>query len=176
MKWKRIFLILVIMLIIPFVLSSFFHLEFKETGSIFSDEKEMTKEVIQLTESNIVDFMSDLPLQSNLSKVGWDHSTLSIDLNISGQIKDPNLVYRDLYTILQLGFEDTSNVKLILIRVFEYNQFDGSHKKLLMTIDASAGRWSEEMDQIENSYEELLSTFFKLKTTDYWEQWMNDIL
>ncbi|NDI34348.1 hypothetical protein [Chengkuizengella sediminis] len=175
MKWNRIFLISMIMLITPFVLSTFFHLEFNETVSKFSDKKEVINEVVQLSESNIVDFMSDLPIQNNLSKVGWDHSTLSIDLNISGQVKDPNLVYRDLYTIIQLGFEETSNVKLILIRVFDYEQLNGGHQKLLMTIDANAGRWSKEMDQIESSYKELLTAFFKLKTTDYWEQWINGI-
>ncbi|MFS1512340.1 hypothetical protein VQL36_07900 [Chengkuizengella sp. SCS-71B] len=175
MKWNRIFLISIMMLIIPFILSKFFQLEFKETGPKISDKKELIKEVVQLKENNIVDFMSNLPIQNNLSKVGWDHSTLSIDLIISGQIKDSNLVYRDLYTIIRSGFEDTSNVKLILIRVFDYNQLSGGHQKLLMTIDASAGRWSKDMDQIENSYEELLTSFFKLKTTDYWDQWINDI-
>ncbi|MDP5273794.1 hypothetical protein [Chengkuizengella axinellae] len=176
---KRIFLISLLMILIPIAMSSFFQLEFKKNEFEMNDNKETGNAVWQLSDGNLVDFMIDLPIQNKLSKVGWDHSTLSIDLNISETLNKPNTVYQDLYSIVHSGLKETKNVKLVLIRVFDQDHLGSGNQKLLMTVDANDSQWSEEMEHLINnreiSKEELLSIFFKLKTTDYWEEWMEEI-
>ncbi|KXG43639.1 hypothetical protein [Tepidibacillus decaturensis] len=81
---------------------------------VFKIQKNMV-----LSNDNLVDFISSIPLHLPIKKVIWDHNTLSVDLTLtSDEVLDTEVVYLDLFTLIQKGFVEKNNVNEIFIRVF----------------------------------------------------------
>lgn len=129
----------------------------------------VTKPVI-FDDSNLVDYLSELSMHGELSKVSWSYSVLSIDLEYPRQLSIPEL-YRDLISLTHFGFDDTSNVKHMLVRVVRSNG-KATDEELLVSITANREEW-EQMKQDYNgneSWEMLFDTYFTMKYTEAWEQ------
>ena len=72
-----------------------------------------------ISENNIVDFIASFSTKMKIKRVTWQHDALSIDLLLSKDSQvDTEIIYQELYQIIQKGFVQTDNVKEMLIRVF----------------------------------------------------------
>ncbi|WP_339062708.1 hypothetical protein [Tepidibacillus marianensis] len=81
---------------------------------VFKNQKQFN-----LSEKNIVDFISSSSVQLLIKKVTWKQDTLSIDFLIDKNHRmETDDMYRDLYTMTKRGFLQSKNADKILFRVF----------------------------------------------------------
>lgn len=121
-------------------------------------------------DTNMVDYLSELSMQGELRKVSWSYSVLSIDMEYPQQLSTSDL-YRDLISLTHFGFDDTSNVKHMLVRVV-HSTGKTEKKELLLALNAKREEW-EQMKQDYNgneSWEVLFDTYFTMKYTEAWKQ------
>ncbi|MCD9021205.1 hypothetical protein [Cohnella silvisoli] len=89
-----------------------------------------------LTDDNLVDALSKLPLQDQLTKVGWDHAILTIDL--LGTV--PDEVWEDMGQLIIFSYAEMHNVRQLLIRVFKDK---GEQRTLLMAAETRKNEWTD---------------------------------
>jgi hypothetical protein len=89
-----------------------------------------------LTDDNLVDALSRLPLQDQLMKVGWDHAILSIDL--LGTVPDD--VWEDMGRLIELSYGEVHNVRQVLIRVYKDK---GEGRTLLLAAETRRSDWTD---------------------------------
>ncbi|KIL41544.1 hypothetical protein SD70_06675 [Gordoniibacillus kamchatkensis] len=141
----------------------------KETSSAFGSAGGR-----QLTESNVVDVLVQVPLQLRIRKVELTSSTLSVDLNLP-RSADEEVVIRDLYTIAQRLFASTSNVGEVFVRVMDYSATSrSSGGKLLLALDAVRERGKDMAAPGEHEsvavLEQYLRQHFQMTYTDKWRE------
>jgi hypothetical protein len=90
----------------------------------------------QLSENNIVDYISRLPLQLKIVKVSWQQSILSIDLLSQPGNTVESMVYHDLFELSQFGLQRVSNVNQVLVRVMEKKEIQTKHNELILAMDS----------------------------------------
>ncbi|MNH78078.1 hypothetical protein D3C87_240450 [compost metagenome] len=136
--------------------------------SAFADEK-----VIDLTENNLVDELSRLPISIRLSKVNLDQSILSVDLKIGDESYQPSVLYLNMAELIRFSFERTSNVSQLLIRLVAEDKWVGT-KHLLLASDVRRGEWPPSaLDDLENLGDHPLSDelrqYFRFTVTSLWK-------
>lgn len=136
--------------------------------SAFADEK-----VIDLTENNLVDELSRLPISIRLSKVNLDQSILSVDLKIGDGSYQPSVLYLNMAELIRFSFERTSNVNQLLIRLVAEDKWVGT-KHLLLASDVRRGEWPPSaLDDLENLGDHPLSDelrqYFRFTVTSLWK-------
>lgn len=88
--------------------------QFEPEMPVFRHQKQ-----VDITEENLVDFISSMSIQLMIKKVTWKQDTLAVDFLIDDHHQvDTDIMYRDLYTITEKGFLQSKNVDKILLRVF----------------------------------------------------------
>ncbi len=98
--------------------------------------------VERLTGDNLADAMVSLPLRNRLIRIGWDHAILSADLALRPGEEQPAAVWRDVVTLIRFSFAQVSNVRQLLIRVYE--ESGRSAASLLLAVDSRHADWTAE--------------------------------
>jgi hypothetical protein len=96
--------------------------------------------VERLTNDNLVDAMVAVPLQQRLTRVGWDHAILSVDLTLRSPEAAPKDLWKDTAALLRFSFAQVTGVKQLLLRVFQ-SAGDGQ-RTLLGYADSRVADWS----------------------------------
>jgi hypothetical protein len=91
-----------------------------------------------LTDGNLVDSLSALPLQEQLIKVGWDHAILTVDLQ--GAV--PDEVWGDIGQLIIFSYAEVHNVKQVLIRVFS-DKDKNENRSLLLAVESRKLEWTD---------------------------------
>lgn len=105
----------------------------QEATSVFTP-----RQVEKLSDDRIVDAFISLPLEPRLSRVGWDHDILSVDLSY-GSGDNERQLWSDAADLVRLSFGQLSNVRELLIRAFA-EEGDGK-KTLLFSAVTRASDW-----------------------------------
>lgn len=133
---------------------------------VFSADK-----TLLLTDRNLVDLLTKLPLHLTVARVEWNDSILSIDLKGPADRTSPGSIYDDLYTLARLGFAGTSNVKQLLVRVLEQPAAK-SAPELLVAMDAKRDDLKSDSEAKTLTGKEMkeryLSSHFNLTYTHKW--------
>jgi hypothetical protein len=90
-----------------------------------------------LTDDNLVDGLSKLSLQDQLTKVGWDHAILTIDL--LGTLPDD--VWEDMGQLIVFSYAEVHNVRQVLIRVYKDK---GERRTLLLAAETRKSDWTDQ--------------------------------
>lgn len=171
-KWKPIIAACLISLTLAFMLAVLTARGSTWSGkpaySVFAD-----KQVIDLTENNLVDELSRLPLSVRLSKVKLDQSILSVDLKIGDESYQPSVLYLNMAELIRFSFERTSNVSQLLIRLVAEDKWVGT-KHLLLASDVRRGEWPPSaLDDLENLGDhplpDELKQYFRFTVTSLWK-------
>ncbi len=96
----------------------------------------------QLDNDNLVDHLIDLRLYTDIYRVDWNHSILSVDLKLPINSINSTLIYKDLLQISHMALEEMSNVKQVLIRVLQTQSVDARHAQFILAMDAHRDNWS----------------------------------
>jgi hypothetical protein len=89
-----------------------------------------------LTDDNLVDILSKLSLQEQMTKVGWDHAILTIDLLGT----TPDDVWDDMGRMIGFSFGEVHNVRQVLIRVYKDK---GEGRTLLLAAETRRIDWTD---------------------------------
>jgi hypothetical protein len=92
--------------------------------------------VRMLTDDNLVDALTKLPLQDPLMKVSWDHAILTVDL----LAVEPDAVWEDIGHLVAFSYSEVHNVKQVLIRIFKNR---GENRTLLLAAETRKSEWTE---------------------------------
>lgn len=91
--------------------------------------------MIKLSSEQVVDYLSELPLQLKFSRASWQSGKLAVDIKVAATIMRPEIIYNDMYELLRFAFLQTSNVERLQLRVVI--QDDMAKKKyVLLGMDA----------------------------------------
>ncbi|WP_409346601.1 hypothetical protein [Paenibacillus sp. MBLB4367] len=127
-----------------------------------------------LSDDNMVDMLSALPLQLSIKKADWHQSVLSVDLLMPSAASGIERVYRDLYTLSEFGFQ-TSNVRQVLVRVLEGRKEAGAAESgypLLVAMDARkasrSSSWKREGEGAQ-TLQDYLQSHYRITYTKKWQ-------
>lgn len=98
---------------------------------------------VRLTEDNLVDGLSVLPLPLPLAKVDLNAGILSVDLKVTDEESSTEQVYRGMAELISFAFEHTSNVDQLLLRVLAEDRWLGT-RYLLIAADVRRNEISTE--------------------------------
>jgi len=93
-----------------------------------------------LSDENLVDAIAALSFHHRISRVGWDHSMLGADMMLRGGGGAAGALADDLMALISFSFEETANVRQVLIRVYRPA---GGGKELLFYGDPRRENWNE---------------------------------
>lgn len=134
-----------------------------------------------LSDLNLVDFLLQLPLQTNIHRAEWGQSILSLDLTLR-QTSTKDQIYGDLFTITHLALHGTTNVRRVLIRVLMTSNHEDVHatRLLLVAVDADRNRdihraLSQDKENVTNhdfpqNIELYLKSAYRMNFTPLWKQ------
>ncbi|WP_276351630.1 hypothetical protein [Cohnella caldifontis] len=91
-----------------------------------------------LAEDNLADALGGIPLHHRLTRVGWDHAMLSVDLQVREKAAGPEALWADAAAIIRFSFADAGNVSRVLIRVYGGAE---SRRTLLFYGDPGKAEW-----------------------------------
>ncbi|AOZ91375.1 hypothetical protein [Paenibacillus crassostreae] len=125
-----------------------------------------------LTNDNLVDTLSSLPLTVLISRVEWSKSILSLDLKVVSSDDTVEDIYENLAEVISFSFENTTNVDRLMLRLVVENKWLNT-RHLLLAADVSRPQWSTEMTQAlkgngENPLPEHLLHTFHMTETKLW--------
>lgn len=86
---------------------------------------------VRLTEDNLVDGLSTLPLSLPLAKVDLNAGILSVDLKVTDEAASTEQVYQGMAELISFAFEHTSNVDQLLLRVLAEDRWLGTRYLLI---------------------------------------------
>jgi len=92
-----------------------------------------------LSDENLVDAIAALSFHHRLARVSWDHSMLGADILLRGGGDAAGGLADDLVALISFSFEDTANVRQVLIRVYRPA---GGRKELLFYGDPRREDWN----------------------------------
>ncbi|WP_442601109.1 hypothetical protein [Paenibacillus sp. KN14-4R] len=120
-------------------------------------------------ESNVVDLIASMPLQTRITSVELHHSSLSLDLLLP-RTADPSIVFRDLARINQSAIQHSSNLNELFIRVLD----SAKERGLLLAIDMDREGGKSLPSQLQNAngntIRQIMDKKFQIKYTDKWFQ------
>jgi hypothetical protein len=90
----------------------------------------------RMTESNMVDALTQLPLELRIAKADFRQSVLSIDLFLPRGVIGERFVYHDLYELSRFAWSQTSNVDRVLIRILLQEGESRMERELLLAMEA----------------------------------------
>lgn len=123
----------------------------------YTDDK---NELVTLSDRNLVDYVSRLNLNSKIRKVSWQSSVLSMTLQEQeGQTSHKRI--SDLIRIVQLAFDQTSNVKHLLLRSVVIDDQNIEHP--VISLVAQRDAWMKlKLEVPEEDWPRLIREYFKL--------------
>lgn len=123
----------------------------------YTDDK---NQLVTLSDRNLVDYVSRLNLNSKIRKVSWQSSVLSMTLQEQeGQTSHKRI--SDLIRIVQLAFDQTSNVKHLLLRSVVIDDQNIEHP--VISLVAQRDAWMKlKLEVPEEDWPRLIREYFKL--------------
>jgi len=167
-KLAGMWITLLLSVCIALVLSILFK-ESVSSNGVLADNRTPAK---TLSDDNMVDLISTLPLQLSIKKVDWQQTVLSVDLIMPSAASGIERVYRDLYTLSEFGFQ-TSNVRQVLVRVLEGRKEEASAGfPLLVAMDARkanrSAAWKREGTGAQ-TLQDYLQSHYRITYTKKWQ-------
>lgn len=125
-----------------------------------------------LTDANLVDRLSSLPLTLKIGKADWENGTLIVDLKIKDDQKSVRTVQSDLATMISFSFEDKQNVDQLYLRFVAVDPWTGA-RYLMLASNIKRSEWDntllQELRQLENEpFSERLVEGLHLTLTNVW--------
>jgi hypothetical protein len=129
---------------------------------------------IVLSNDNLVDWLSEIPMRLTLKQVEWSYRILAMDYEIPPDTDVPDDVYVQLVDAIRHGLAGTTNVQRVQVRVFEQAASSSKQRKLLVAVDAKRGQFVDreyEVQRIlEGNAEEWLIQRFQYTKTKRWQE------
>lgn len=142
-------------------------LKLDESASVFREAKP-----VNVSESNIVDVVSRMPLHLRIRRVEVSHSIVSIDLLAVKSTPSSDLM-QDLYEIPKTMFSASTNVNQVLVRVLDGSRTESS-PQLLVASDARRDKWlAGEPKIVPKGTEEIqsyLDSHYRMTYTPKWQE------
>ncbi|CAM2801989.1 hypothetical protein PASE110613_01430 [Paenibacillus sediminis] len=136
--------------------------------AVFSAQKP-----INLTETNLVDYLSELPLTLHIRSVDWQSSILAVDLEVTNPEVVPKEIYNNMYEIIHFSIDKSANVNRLMIRFVAKDNWTGA-KHLLLAADVRRGDFSSDaLDELRSikssSLSENITRTFHVSETKLWQ-------
>ncbi|MBW5446643.1 hypothetical protein GE107_11280 [Cohnella sp. CFH 77786] len=148
--------------------------ELREAAAVSVPEGGMT-----ISDDNLADAVASLRLNHRITKVGWDHSILTIDLTLRNGVRGDDSLWSDMAGLLRFAFGETGNVHRTLIRV--YLETNG-RKTLLFYGAPSRDEWTgkrlerlERLARPQAGAEAAFAGAAGLSVTPAGERWIRNI-
>jgi hypothetical protein len=126
-----------------------------------------------VSEANIVDVMSKMPLHLRIRRVEVSHAIVSVDLFASPS-SDRNEIIQDLFELPDTLFGHSTNINQVLVRVLDSSKNTGDSGSLLLAADARREKWlsSESGLNIHSAEEkeQYLQSHFRMTYTSNWRE------
>jgi hypothetical protein len=126
----------------------------------------------QLTEQNLVDRLSAIPLSMDIRRVEWNAPVLAVDFYAVDRLGAAD-IYRDLYKLSRFAVAATPNVEEVQVRVFGSGQ-PGKRESvpLLLSLDTRREETGALGDMPEDPAElrKLLESRCRLTFTRKWQE------
>lgn len=172
-KKKVILIVLSISLSTLMLLATFVSIQ---KDSFLQDSREVlqNRNPIRLEDHNLVDYLHELKLTAQISKVKWNSGVLTLDLRAGDESSDPSDIYEDIATVASFSFEETVNVQQLMLRVMAEDEWMGS-RHLLLSADIRRSEWSLEALQLLETWKsaklpEELKIWFHMSETNLWRR------
>lgn len=127
----------------------------------------------RLDNNNLVDHLIALHLYSDIYRVDWSHSILSVDLKLPTDSINLTLIYKDLLQISHMGLKEMSNVKQVLIRVLQTQSVDSDQVQFILAMDAHRDNWSSgqyvRYEENKISADQYVRAHFSFTYTQQWD-------
>lgn len=123
---------------------------------------------VTLNAMNLVDFMSEQPLESAIRKVKWNENHLFVDLyEREGQASE-KIIYRDLANLIHHVFSQTNNVQQIFAR-YVVNE---PSREILASLAVKRDEWrrSPDIEVGKSDYRKLLESYYDIQYGSRWEE------
>jgi hypothetical protein len=140
--------------------------------SVFSHAREM-----ELTASNVVDFLTRIRLKLPIARVEVSQTMLSVDLRLTQPASEQAAVFDDLFELASNVFTQTGNIDRLFVRVMQRqdDQTHGVQQYLLVAVEADRGdlRSGEALfgnKLSDTSKEQFVRSHFRLTETDRWNR------
>jgi hypothetical protein len=180
-KLSRVAATLVLSCLLAFLLSLGPQIEARLTAkglggqgdfSVFSHTRE-----VELSASNIVDFLTRIRLKLPIARVDVSQTMLSVDLRLTQPALEQAVVFGDLYELASSVFTQTDNIDRLFVRVMQRqdDRTRGAQQYLLVAVEADrgdlrAGETSSGNKLSEPSKEQFVRSHFRLTETDRWNR------
>lgn len=76
-----------------------------------------------ISDDNLADAIAGLRVKHRISRVGWDHSILTLDLTLRDGAGGAESLWKDMAVLIRFSFGEAANVRQTLVRV--YREADG---------------------------------------------------
>ena len=129
--------------------------------------------LISMNDRQLVDHLSDVPLQLRLSRAAWHEGKLTVDIKVAASIVHPEIIYQDMYELLRYSFTQTNNVNRLLLRFVILDE-RLKKKYVLLALDALKSETTpERLEQIKKSNPDIpteVSEALRIIYTPLWEK------
>ena len=131
-------------------------------------------EPVFFTDGNLVDYLSRLALYTEIRRVRLSYSVLSVDL-ASQPDTTADAIYHDLAVLSGFSFDETANMKHLLVRVVLPDVRKG--EVLLLAATGSRNRWENLKTSAGGSsdWKSLFDMHYIMKYTGAWEQHVENV-
>ncbi|MEI7024556.1 hypothetical protein [Paenibacillus sp. y28] len=127
----------------------------------------------RIDEAGVVDLLTQVRLHADILRVDWRDSIISLDLAVNPAQSGKELIYEDLYNLVNHSFNRTANVKEVMVRVMERGSgaVKPSSMTLLLSMDAQR-RYMGEPDSWNEALtpEVFVRSRFQMNFTPKWRQ------
>lgn len=128
-----------------------------------------------LTDRNIVDFMTKMQMHMRIRKVELNRSIVSIDLSANAGVAKTDAL-QDLYELPQYIFAHTTNINQIFVRVLDTNQDPAKSAggSLVAALDAKRDSWMPDTPRMApvsaDELSQYIQSHYHVTFTAKWDQ------
>ncbi|MFD1176345.1 hypothetical protein ACFQ3W_08530 [Paenibacillus puldeungensis] len=131
----------------------------------------------ELTSDNLVDGLQALDLPVPIARVDLSRGILSVDLKVTEDNFDAELIYEGMAEMISFAFDRTSNVDQLLLRLLAEDRWLGT-KYLLLAADIRRDEWpAEAMSQLRSvgnvELPDTLRQRLRVTETHLWKKQFN---
>lgn len=132
---------------------------------------------VTLTDDNLPDAIVSLRLKLRVTRVGWDHRRLTVDLLMPDGDRGAESLWHDLAAIIRFSFGEAGNVRQTLVRI--HRETDNGRRVLMFYGDPSRAEWPAERIAALNAPDRGSADAFRrqigLSATPAGETWLADM-
>ncbi len=130
----------------------------------------------QLSDQNLVDSITNIPLHLEISRVEWNNRDLSLDLSTIIDEGHNAVVFEDLRELIDFCLLETSNVKRVFIRILTTEEAP-EEKQLLIAAEARREDLTlQDLRKVKKdkpTAENYLNSEFSMTYTKLWKDRVN---